>query len=162
MTTPIKQNSPDEGDRHSTPEYRSWSSMRNRCNNPNATGYARYGGRGIKVCRQWDSFDTFLADVGKRPAKGYTLHRKENDGHYDPGNVVWADWITQNNSRRGNHVMTVRGEQMTVANAGRRFGINYLVIHNRLQSGWPEEQAATLPLLANGSARKYCIWTKRK
>ena len=43
--------------------------MLNRCNNPNVIGYENYGGRGIKVCKRWQRFENFLADMGRRPSK---------------------------------------------------------------------------------------------
>src|SRR5437879_6158039 len=33
-----------------TPEYSTWMSMRERCNNPKHEAYKNYGGRGISVC----------------------------------------------------------------------------------------------------------------
>lgn len=72
-----------------TPENNSYSNMLSRCYNPNATGYERYGGRGIRVCRRWrHSFTNFLADMGKRPP-GTTIHRIKPNGNYTPRNCVW-------------------------------------------------------------------------
>ena len=83
------------------PLYVTWSVMRQRCFNPNATGYERYGGRGITVCDRWRySFSTFVADVGERP-EGCTLDRINNDGDYEPGNVRWSTGSAQvKNTRR--------------------------------------------------------------
>lgn len=82
------------------PTYHTWISMRERCRNPNATKYELYGGRGIKVCERWESFENFLADVGPRPS-GRTLDRFPNkDGDYEPSNVRWATILEQRNNQR--------------------------------------------------------------
>lgn len=78
--------------------YNSWGNMIQRCTNPKNTGYPYYGGRGITVCDRWRSFDNFLADMGN-PNPGQSLDRRENDGNYEPGNVRWADKVTQSLNR---------------------------------------------------------------
>ena len=80
------------------PLYNTYRGMRERCNNPNFWAYARYGGRGIKVCERWDSFWLFVADMGVKP-EGHTLDRKDNDGNYEPNNCRWATWSEQQQNR---------------------------------------------------------------
>lgn len=84
-----------------TPEYAAWQSMIRRCTGVNGPKYHLYGGRGISVCDRWrDSYEAFLADVGRRPGSGYSLDRIDANGNYEPGNVRWADIYTQNRNRR--------------------------------------------------------------
>lgn len=72
-----------------SPTYNSWDSMVQRCTNPNATGFARYGGAGVAVCAEWLAFAAFLADMGTRP-EGTTLDRRDNSLGYAPDNCRWA------------------------------------------------------------------------
>jgi hypothetical protein len=83
-------------------EYVAWQDMKRRCYNPNSINYKNYGGRGITVCQEWlDSFDKFLADVGKAP-DGYriSIDRIDNEGNYEPSNIRWATPKEQSMNRR--------------------------------------------------------------
>jgi len=75
--------------RKRSPTYGSWSAIKTRCLNPNATDYERYGGSGIKLCERWLKFENFLADMGEAPGPGYQVHRKDSARGYEPGNCEW-------------------------------------------------------------------------
>lgn len=130
-----------------TKEYGVWKTMKYRCNNPSNQAYSRYGGRGIKVCDRWnDSFAAFYEDMGPKPSPDYTLERVDNNGPYEPGNCIWADLVHQANNRRSNRFISAQGRTMTMAEWSRHLGIGLGTIWSRLNRGWTDEDAVTVPV----------------
>ena len=80
--------------------YQAWLSMRERCHNPNYIGYSNDGGRGITVCKRWDSFANFAADMSPHLGKGWSLDRINNDKGYFKSNCRWATRSIQNRNQR--------------------------------------------------------------
>lgn len=130
-----------------TPEYKTWLSMRRRCNDPGDKDYPRYGGRGIRVCQEWDkSFEKFFADMGKRPSKAHTLDRINVNGGYCLENCRWADLLEQANNRRNNIRITYGGREQTATDWARELGFPEYVLQRRIKSGWDAERAIETPL----------------
>lgn len=85
--------------------YKSWSGMKQRCDNPNNGDYDNYGGRGITYDPEWEFYRNFLRDMGIRP-DGMSLDRIDNTKGYCKENCRWADSVTQNNNRRERRTLT--------------------------------------------------------
>ena len=73
--------------------------MLERCDNPNAPNYYRYGGRGISVCERWRKFENFFSDMGERPL-GTTIGRRDNDGNYGTDNCSWEGPLEQQRNKQ--------------------------------------------------------------
>lgn len=110
--------------------------MIDRCTNPKNHAYARYGGRGIKVCEQWKSLPGFIASMGI-PPKGMTLERIDTNGDYCPENCRWATHKEQNNNRRNNKIVVINGIAMTQMQAVELTGLKRQTLEYRLRKGLP-------------------------
>jgi len=121
--------------RKQTKEYQTWAGMKDRCYNPKAEKYDRYGGRGIKVCERWLlSFENFFADMGKAPSKSHSLDRfPNNDGDYEPGNCRWATIEEQARNRSNNILITINGETLCAAEWARRYNTNQQTFVDRFK-----------------------------
>lgn len=86
--------------------YNIWSAMRDRCNNSNHPSYYAYGGRGIKVCDEWDDYKIFkdwAMKNGYNPDAEFqecTIDRVDNDGNYEPNNCRFVNFDVQSNNRQ--------------------------------------------------------------
>jgi hypothetical protein len=115
--------------------------MKDRCLNPDSLGWHNYGKRGIRVCCEWqDSFEAFLRDMGERPSPLHSIERKETNGHYEPGNCIWATRKEQMANTRRNRRVLYEGERLHISEAARRAGISERTILTRLKLGWPEDR----------------------
>lgn len=125
-----------------TPEHNTWLNMRQRCYNPNASGYHGYGGRGIKVCERWKRFEHFLADMGPRPSSDYSIDRVDNNGNYEPSNCRWVDTDIQRRNTRRNILFTFHGITMTVGDWAAKQGLKPFTVYSRInRDGWSPEEA---------------------
>lgn len=124
------------------PEYHSWANMNARCNNENRPDFEHYGGRGISVCDEWkNSYQEFLAYVGRRPSPGHSIDRFPNhNGNYEPGNVRWATKAEQARNRRSSHFLTAFGKTLTISEWSEVTGICRTTIGKKIRKGMSPEE----------------------
>lgn len=122
--------------------YSIWHNMKSRCTNTKMAHFDRYGGRGIKVCDDWQKFEPFYEWA---MSHGYsdtlTLDRIDVDGNYEPSNCRWVDMYVQNNNTQKNHYITYKGQTKTAAEWARQYGLHRCVFNNRIRRGWSFEKA---------------------
>jgi len=117
-----------------SPTYRTWLSMKQRCQNTNHPAYHKYGGRGIKICNRWNLFHLFLKDMGERP-KGKTLDRINNNGNYSKNNCRWATYFEQGNNKRTNVKLKISSNEYSIGEASKKFSIGRSVLKRLSKNG---------------------------
>jgi hypothetical protein len=140
----VLKRKPETLERHGMgdkPEYTVWRRMRQRCLDPNCKSFPDYGGRGITICPEWDSFEQFFADMGSRPSPKHEIERSDNNGQYMPSNCRWATRSEQGANKRNNIMVDVGGERVHLAEACRRLGVDYHKVRNRMWLGYSPEDA---------------------
>ena len=118
--------------------YRSWQAMHQRTKvDPN---YAN-----ISICKRWDDFENFLADMGDRP-KGHTIERKDNNGNYEPNNCVWATRLEQAQNTSQTQLVTIGSDTHSISEWCRIKGIGYYLVKQRRKRGMSIEDAISTPV----------------
>lgn len=127
--------------------YNIWCGMKKRCDYEGNANYKDYGGRGIKVCEEWQKFEPFMEWA---LTHGYTdelsIDRINPNEGYCPKNCRWVDRYTQANNKTNNRHLTYNGETHTFAEWSRIAGIPYETLRWRLIRGWSAQRTLTEPI----------------
>lgn len=129
-----KKRKPVDQQRLKHPLYSTWKGMRQRCYKEWHHAFHNYGGRGIKVCKRWECFDRFVADMGERP-EGMTLDRIDNNGDYTPENCRWATKKEQSINKRNAVFIESDGVRYTAKYIARNHNLNYECVVRRIKRG---------------------------
>lgn len=121
-----------------------YQGMKRRCYNKNNGDYNYYGGRGIKICKEWlNSKDGFINFYDWAINNGYektlTIERKDVNGNYSPKNCTWATMKIQGNNKRNNHIIKINNEYKTISEWSDTSNINYGTLISRLHNTNNEE-----------------------
>ena len=121
--------------------YETWKNMKRRCDEPSNKSYAIYGGRGITYDDRWSLFEPFYEDMKDGYADDLTLDRIDPDLNYTKENCRWSDKEEQANNTRTNHLVTYKGETLTMSQMARKHGIKVDLLKGRLYKGWTVKDA---------------------
>jgi hypothetical protein len=150
--------------------YNIWKMMRKRCRCENRSDYKYYGGKGIKVCEEWDNtdygFDCFKAWAMRN---GYrdtlTIDRINTNGDYCPENCRWVTMLAQSYNRTTTKnyqnapqnlkkkYVKYNGKSQTLYAWGKELGIEYHVLINRMKRGWSTKDIFETPVNMEYSRR---------
>jgi len=127
-----------------TPAYKAWVRMRDRCYNTKSWRYKYYGGKGVKISDDWQSFENFFRDMGQ-PAEGMSLDRIDPHGNYEFSNCRWATLQQQAANKTNTVFLSIDGEKIAMTDAARKYGIKFQTLWARLKKhGWTDRQAVGL------------------
>lgn len=121
------------------PVYVKWQLMCQRVRQP-APAYV-----GIRMCKRWEKFENFLADMGEPPT-GYSLERIDSKKGYYPNNCKWIPLSRQAHNTRRNVVAKYNGVTATLTDHARKIGLNPYIVLTRMKAGWKIEDALTKPV----------------
>lgn len=149
----VKQSSTKHGQSNSR-LYSVWNGMKDRCYNINNRQYKNYGGRGIKICEEWQDFEPFYKwaiSYGYNPeaVKGKcTIDRINNDGNYEPSNCRWVGMDIQQKNKRptSKGMFEMDGVVKSLKDWCKLYGTSPSVVYGRTQRGWDKVKAITTPI----------------
>lgn len=131
---------------HGTHLYNVWRAMRRRCKNVKNSDYSHYGGRGIRVCSEWDndylSFKKWALGNGYSP--NLTIDRIDVNGNYAPENCRWVTMKTQANNRSNSKYITCDGKTLTIKEWADMTGIRYSTLYMRIRKGLSAKEALNI------------------
>lgn len=139
--------------------YRIWKNMRDRCYLLSANEYKNYGGKGIKVCEEWNDKKTGLISFAEWAySNGYdenlTIDRINVNGDYEPSNCRWLTRQEQNNNTSRNINITYNGETHNIKEWSKILGVSDKTLTGRIRRGWKLEDVITIPVSPHSRYKK--------
>lgn len=151
---------------HGTKEYAAWNNMWTRCTNPKSDRYQNYGGRGICVCKEWENFQNFIADMGLKPSADHSIGRINNDGNYCKENCRWETTDQQKINTSKSVLIEFNGLKKIASQWALEFGMSEFQIRQRYARGikppelFCKENFNEVPIEFNGIKKLTTEWMK--
>lgn len=159
------------------PEYEVWLKMKSRCCREEDPDFHNYGGRGVKICSNYENnFEEFIKDIGNRPKfegkrSKWSVDRADNNGHYSCGrcreclennwkmNIEWKTQKQQMRNVRYNRLIGFNGEIKCVAEWSEITGLSKGVIFYRIDK---KEWVAKRIFLTAAKDKELTLWQKEQ
>lgn len=113
--------------------YRIWTHMRGRCYTKSDKKYKNYGGRGIKICSDWNDFSNFESWAY---SNGYndnlTIERIDVNGDYEPDNCTWISVSAQTANKTTSHYFKYHNKIYSLKELVNIFDKSYKYLHREL------------------------------
>ena len=130
--------------------YGIWAGMKRRCQNPHTKYFSYYGGRGIKVCEEWQDYIPFKEWAMQNGYhEGLSIERKNVNGDYCPENCEWITLSEQNKNKRTTIHLEYQGKSYTIKEVAEITGLKERTIMGRVERGWDAEKIFTTKILKN-------------
>ena len=123
-----------------------WRSMLTRCTNLHSKSFKYYGGKGVKICEEWQkNFENFYNwAMNNGYAENLTIDRIDNNGNYEPSNCHWITMKEQQRNKSNSRVITAFGESYSLSQWAQKTGLSKTTLKSRLDKlGWSAEKALT-------------------
>mgnify|MGYP000138510218 CR=1 FL=1 len=128
------------------PLYKRFQGMKKRCYNPKAKSYGIYGGKGIKICKEWlEDFKTFYDWSMKNGFKEHLeIDRKNSDLGYNPSNCRWITRKENSINKKGlklsyKKVKEIRKSNLSKEELCKKYNVSITTIVNVLKNkSWIE------------------------
>lgn len=141
--------------------YRIYHKMRQRCNNKNNDCYHHYGGRGIKLCDEWEN--NFLSFREWAFGNGYkdklTIDRINVNGNYEPNNCRWIQQSKQLSNTRRNVKITIDNQTKIAKDWENCSPVSYPTITQRIRRGESKKDAVKKIPYQNHMKKIMCVET---
>jgi hypothetical protein len=116
--------------------YRTWCSMRERCNSKTLFAYRWYGAIGISICEEWDDFAKFREWAN---SSGYddtmTIERIDGSGNYCPENCKWIPLKEQGRNKKNVVHFTINGVTKPLIEWAEQYGVRPRLAYQRYKRG---------------------------
>ena len=119
--------------------YHIYYHVRSRCENPKTTHYDCYGGRGIKVCEEWKTWEMFRDwALANGYTEGLTIDRIDVDGDYEPSNCRWITQAEQMRNTRKTRYLVLDGVKKPLKTWCEEFKVSFNTASARFTRGWTD------------------------